>query len=195
MTHPTQLDARTAHDWITGQDAPLLVDVRTPAEFAGGHLDGAVNIPLDLLKAQASPLAEEMPGEVLLVCRTDNRANQASVALAEHIGPRAHVLTGGMQAWQQAQLPTTSQEGGPWAMERQVRAVAGGIVLAGILASTRVSRAKWLSAGIGTGLLYSGLSDTCGMAALLARAPWNQARSCPTPDSVRHALRARRQAR
>lgn len=189
MTHAENISPSEANAWIQAADAPRVIDVRTTAEFNHDHLAGAVNVPLNLLEENAAAVAKELDGEVLIVCRTDGRARRAAVALAEHIGGRGHVLTGGMQAWQQAGLPVEKGTGGPWAMERQVRTTAGAIVLSSILASTRKPGAKWLAAGIGTGLLYSGISDTCGMAAVLNKAPWNRNQSV-TLDSVLAELRA-----
>ena len=77
-----------------------------------------------------------------------------------------------------------------WAMDRQVRATAGALVLTGILASTVVPRAKWLAGGIGAGLLYSGVSDTCAMANLLSRAPWNR-KGTPSLAQARRVLASR----
>ena len=62
-------------------------------------------------------------------------------------------------------------------MERQVRFAAGSLVLAGLALGTRYRPARWLSAAIGSGLVFSAATDTCGMAALLARLPHNQPRT------------------
>ena len=84
------------------------------------------------------------------------------------------VLAGGLAAWEQAGLPV--ERGRPrWSMERQVRGVAGGLVLAGALGGLFGWRPLGaLSAAIGGGLLFSALTNTCGMAKVLARLPYNQ---------------------
>ena len=85
-----------------------------------------------------------------------------------------HVLDGGVTAWEQAGLPVTRGRQ-RWSMERQVRGVAGGLVLTGVLGSVIAwSPLKWLAVFVGGGLLFSALTDTCGMAAVLARLPWNR---------------------
>lgn len=169
MNQPTKITCEQARAWLAGDDAPTIVDVRTPAE----HLAGAVNIPLDLVQQHADEIGRAATGEALLVCRTDNRATQAANLLAPTLGERTHVLTGGMSGWAEKGGPVEQGESGTWAMDRQVRATAGALALAGVLASTVAPKAKWLAGGIGAGLLFSGVSDTCAMSTVLAKAPWN----------------------
>ncbi|WP_168582819.1 rhodanese-like domain-containing protein [Gephyromycinifex aptenodytis] len=173
MTQPKRITSEQARIWLTQADAPTIVDVRTPAEFAAEHLAGSVNIPLDLVQQHAEQIARAATGEVLLVCRTDNRATQAADLLAPNLGERIHVLVGGISSWAERGGEVTQGNGRTWAMDRQVRATAGALALTGVLASTVVPKAKWLAGGIGAGLLYSGASGTCAMASALAKAPWN----------------------
>jgi hypothetical protein len=87
--------------------------------------------------------------------------------------PNLRVLDGGMLAWQADGGPVT--HGRPrWELERQVRLVAGGIVLAAVLGSLLVPGLQWAAAAIGAGLAIAALNDTCAMGALLAKAPWNR---------------------
>lgn len=188
MTRPTDLSVAEARAWLGDADAPVVLDVRTPAEFAGTHIDGALNVPVDLIERSAAEIGSQLEGEVLLVCRTDRRAHEAARLLAPTIGGRGHVLVGGMTDWDKAGLPVEQGEGGPWAMERQVRTVAGALALTGVLASTVAPKAKWLSGGIGAGLLFAGLSDTCGMSKVLEKMPWNQRDDAPTVESVTREL-------
>ena len=104
-----------------------------------------------------------------------------------------HVLTGGMNAWEQSGAPVNRRED-RWDLERQVRLVAGGLVATGVLTSTVAPKAKWLAGGIGAGLLYSGLSDSCAMAKVLDKMPWNRVDSTPTLESATAALRSSRSA-
>lgn len=190
MTRPQKITCAEARDWLAQDDAPTVVDVRTPAEFAGERLHGAVNVPLDLLEKHASQIAEAVQGDILLVCRTDGRATQAAAQLAPVLGERLHVLTGGMSGWSEHGGPVEQGEGGAWAMDRQVRATAGALALTGILASTVAPKAKWLAGGIGAGLLFSGVSDTCAMSTVLQKMPWNRTDDAPTVESVTEALGA-----
>lgn len=194
MTRPQKLTCDDARQWLAQDDAPTIIDVRTPAEFGSDHLQGAINVPLDLVEKNPQQIADAIDGEVLLVCRTDNRAGQAARLLAPTLGARVHVLTGGMSGWSEKGGPVESGEGGAWAMDRQVRTTAGALALTGIVASTVAPKAKWLAGGIGAGLLYSGLSDSCAMAEVLDKMPWNRVDSTPTLESATAALRSGRSA-
>jgi hypothetical protein len=83
------------------------------------------------------------------------------------------MLTGGITAWQAAHAPVIT--GTPrWDLERQVRLIAGSIVLLAVLASTLVEPAKWVAAFIGAGLAFAALTNTCAMGMLLAELPYNR---------------------
>ncbi|MGV4925849.1 rhodanese-like domain-containing protein [Streptomyces sp. BHT-5-2] len=156
-----------------------VVDVRTPGEYASGHLPGAHNIPLDHLDAALPALRTAAGrGDLLLVCASGVRSGQARERLAEY-GIAAASLTGGTTAWTQlghdVQRPAGSRA--VWAMERQVRLAAGSLVLTGLLAGRRWPKARLLSAGIAGGLVFSALTDTCGMARILAKLPYNQSKA------------------
>jgi 3-mercaptopyruvate sulfurtransferase SseA len=115
--------------------------------------------------------------DVVLVCRSGARAEQAERALAEAGMPNVHVLDGGILAWEQAGAPVNRGRA-RWDIERQVRFVAGSLVLAGMLGSQGVAELKWLSAAVGAGLAFAALTNTCAMGALLARLPFNRGASC-----------------
>ena len=157
-----------------GTDVKLL-DVRAPAEFEAAHIPGSYNVPLDQLPEHREELRDRLTGPAVLVCRSGARARQAEQLLREIDLPALHVLEGGMTAWEQAGLPVNRGRQ-RWSMERQVRGIAGGLVLTGVLGSAIAwPPLKWLAAFVGGGLLFSALTDTCGMAAVLARLPWNRA--------------------
>ncbi|MGP3690170.1 rhodanese-like domain-containing protein [Streptomyces sp. IBSNAI002] len=157
-----------------------VVDVRTPAEFASGHLPNAVNVPLDRI-ARALPELRQAAGRgpLLLVCASGARSENAAGTLASH-GLSAATLTGGTTAWAAGGHGLRYPDGRPravWAMERQVRFAAGGIVLLGLALDQFVHPAfGLLSAGIAAGLVFSALTNTCGMAVVLGRLPFNQRR-------------------
>lgn len=155
-----------------------VLDVRSPAEFAAAHIPGSHNLPLDRLGEHGADLCRQAGGPLVLVCRGGNRARQAEAALRDHDPAALHVLDGGLAAWEQSGRPVIRGRAA-WSMERQVRGVAGGLVLAGALASLAVARPfAWLPAAVGGGLLFSALTDTCGMAKLLAKLPHNQGQTC-----------------
>ncbi len=164
---------------LTQSGTPVdLIDVRTPVEFREVHVPFARNVPLDQL-AEHGPALADLGTRMVLVCRSGMRARQAEQALRAADVPHLQVLDGGIMGWEQAGLPLRRGRTA-WSIERQVRAIAGGLVLLGTLGSVLV---WWLlfglSAFVGGGLVFAGLTDFCGMGLLLARMPWNQT---PTTD-------------
>lgn len=171
------VDAAWLGAQATGADsAPTWVrvlDVRTPAEFESAHIPGSYNIPLDLLKEHRSELAGALDRQVVLVCRSGQRAEQAGEALAQAGLTDVRVLAGGISDWERSghDLVRGRQR---WDLERQVRLVAGSIVLASVLVSIVVPPAKWVAAALGAGLTFAALTNSCAMGALLSRLPYNR---------------------
>jgi rhodanese-related sulfurtransferase len=156
-----------------------LVDVRERAEFPGGRIHGARLLPLGELQRRAAELDRSRP--VVCICRSGKRSAQAVEKLATLGFDEVHQLDGGLMAWEQAGLPLEKDKRAPWALERQVRLVAGLLVLAGLSFSLVWSPAIGLSWFVATGLVFAGLTDWCGMGLLLARMPWNRpTRACGT---------------
>ncbi|SBT67140.1 Rhodanese-related sulfurtransferase [Micromonospora sediminicola] len=181
-TTPSTVDAVTLSELIAAGRAPRLLDVRTPGEFEAAHVPGAYNVPLDLLKEHREELRNHLDEDVVLICRSGARATQAEQALATVGLPNLKVLDGGMLAWQAANAPVN--QGRPrWDLERQVRLVAGSIVLASVVASVFVPGLKWVAGFIGAGLTFAAVSNTCAMGMLLSKLPYNRGASCDL-DSV-----------
>ncbi|TMR14375.1 rhodanese-like domain-containing protein [Nonomuraea turkmeniaca] len=157
----------------TGADV-LLLDVRTPAEFETAHVDGAVNVPLDRLQAHLPQLTESAPGQVVLVCQSGARAGTAQAMLSGSGVSTSVVMTGGMNAWLAAGAPVVRGRQ-RWSLERQVRLVAGLLVLVSVLLSILTPWSLLVTAFVGAGLTYAGASDNCMMGLLLARLPYNRA--------------------
>jgi rhodanese-related sulfurtransferase len=151
----------------------LVLDVRTPAEFASAHIEGSYNVPLDTLKEHRTDVARHLDTDVVLVCRSGARAEQADASLTEIGQPNLHVLRGGVSAWEAAgqHVVRGTQR---WELERQVRLVAGTIVLGSVLASTLAPATKWIAGGIGAGLTFAAVSNTCAMGMMLAKLPYNR---------------------
>lgn len=153
-----------------------LVDVRTPGEYKARHASGARLLPLDTIKPDvAKAEAEQHNGNpLLLLCKSGKRAQQAAEALEAAGASHVYVVTGGTDAWAAAGLPV--EEGkGVISLERQVRIAAGSIVLLGVVLGFTVTPGFfWLSGFVGAGLVFAGITDTCGMGMLLARMPWNR---------------------
>ena len=158
---------------FAAQPGLALVDVRTPVEFAEVHVPQARNVPLDQLQSGAVPVAKNQP--VYLLCRSGQRATKAAEQLAKQGFADPIVVEGGTLAWIEANLPVTRSAGKFISLERQVRIVAGTIVLAGVLLAYFVdARFIWLSGFVGAGLIFAGITDFCGMGLLLAKMPWNK---------------------
>jgi rhodanese-related sulfurtransferase len=158
---------------------PLLriIDVRTGGEFETMHIPGSFNIPLDTLDEHAGDLAD-LEHPIVLVCQSGARASKAHGALSDHGKDRLHLLEGGIAAWEAAGVDVVRGSTEKWAMDRQVRLAAGSMALAGVLASVFVPKAKWMAAGVAGGLVYSAVSNTCAMASVLGKLPYNQSNSC-----------------
>jgi rhodanese-related sulfurtransferase len=86
-------------------DAPLLLDVRTPAEFAAGHVPGAVNVPIDSLAGRLDELGRGRDREVVVYCERGPRAAKAQAALAAAGFSAVRQLEGHMAGWRDAGLP------------------------------------------------------------------------------------------
>lgn len=173
-----QVAAAELRRWLAAPDAPRILDVRSPAEFETVHIPGAYNVPLDTLREHREQLARHLDDHAVLVCRSGMRAQQAERAFADVGLPNVHVLDGGITAWERDGGEVERGEA-RWDLERQVRLVAGGIVLAAGLGSVAVPRLKWLATGVGAGLVTAALTDTCMMGRALSKLPYNRgAASC-----------------
>ena len=154
-----------------------ILDVRTGAEFETVHIPGSYNVPLDTLGEHVVDLADvEHP--VVLVCQSGGRASKAHEKLFAAVKDTLHILEGGIAGWQMAGGDVVKGDTSKWAMDRQVRLVAGSMIVAGLLASVVVPKAKWLAAGVGGGLAFSAITNTCAMAAVLGKLPYNQTDGC-----------------
>lgn len=152
---------------------PQLIDVREYPEYAGGHIEGSRLVPLSTLEAESA--SWDKTQRITLVCQSGKRAEQARHKLAANGFENLTVLAGGVQAWKEAGRPLSQAEHRPWAMERQVRVVAGSLVLVFVTLGFFVSTYLFLGAGlVGGGLVFAGVSNTCMMASVLGRMPWNR---------------------
>jgi rhodanese-related sulfurtransferase len=157
-----------------------LLDVRTPAEFAAAHVPGAKLIPLGDLDAAAFARwrgPEESP--VYVLCQSGGRARKAIERL-EGAGIRGCVLVeGGTQGWLDAGLPVERGQSAVLPLMRQVQITVGLLSAAGaVLALAANPLFAVIPLVMGCGLLFAGLTGTCGLALVLAKMPWNRAQSC-----------------
>lgn len=154
-------------------ESALLLDVRTPAEFEESHIEGAVLHPLSELDPGKVKNLASGKNACILICRSGNRAQQAAKKLGSQGLPKLQVLDGGILAWEAAGLPL-NRGAKTMSLERQVRIAAGALVFAGAILGYFVNPAWIILPGfVGAGLVFAGITDTCGMGMLLARMPWN----------------------
>jgi rhodanese-related sulfurtransferase len=181
MSAPTA-DAITSSELRTlleSSGAPRVVDVRTPAEFETSHISGSYNVPLDVLDQHTREVAQHLDQDVVLVCRSGQRSTKAQTLLRNAGLTGGRVLDKGITDWE-GQGYSVDRGAQRWDLERQVRLVAGSIVLSSVLGSVAIPRLKWLAAGIGGGLTYAAISNTCAMATALSKLPYNRGAS---PDA------------
>jgi rhodanese-related sulfurtransferase len=158
-----------------------LIDVRTPVEFREVHVKLARNVPLDNL--DPATLVQARNGDkdkpLYIICRSGNRGHQACEKFLAAGYTNVVNIEGGTLACVEAGLPVVRGKKAI-SLERQVRIAAGSLVLLGVILGWLVHPALYgLSAFIGGGLVFAGITDTCGMGMMLARMPWNQVKDAP----------------
>jgi rhodanese-related sulfurtransferase len=159
-----------------------LIDVRTPVEYREAHVEIARNVPLDRLDAAALMQARNGSADepLYIICRSGSRGQQACEKFLKAGFANVVNIEGGTMACVEAGLPVVRGKKAV-SLERQVRIAAGLLVLLGALLGWFVDPAFiGLSAFIGAGLVFAGITDTCGMGMILARMPWNQ---CGNPTT------------
>jgi len=150
-----------------------IVDVREPVEYAAEKIEGVLNILLSSFKTASQTIPSGKP--VYLLCRTGGRASQAAEKLCGMGNKEVYVIEGGLEECKRSGILIKTGASHVWALDRQVRFAAGALVLLGIILSWLLQPAFiGLSLFVGAGLVFSGITNTCGMAMMLAKMPWNQ---------------------
>jgi rhodanese-related sulfurtransferase len=181
------IDAQRLRELMREDPRLRILDVRTGGEFDTVHIPGSYNVPLDTLGEHVHDLADvEHP--VVLICKSGARAGQAHSKLSDAGKQHLHLLEGGMDAWEAIGGDVVRGTSTTWALDRQVRLVAGSISLVGILLSIVFPKAKWLAGGVAAGLTFSALSNTCAMGTVLSKLPYNRTNQCDI-DGVLDELR------
>jgi rhodanese-related sulfurtransferase len=168
---PAELKAAMAAD-----SEVRIIDVRTTGEFESAHIPGAYNVPLDQLPEHSNELSS-VQQTVVLVCQSGARAAKAEESLRAAGMCNMRLLEGGMGAWSAAGLPVKVTKA-RWSLERQVRLVAGSIVLISILLSIAFPWTRFIGGFVGAGLTFAALTNTCAMGMMLAKLPYNRGASC-----------------
>ena len=163
------------------QGSCVVIDVRSPAEAANEGLTGSINLPLHDISNQTlqnclTDNNQDDANHIYILCQSGQRARMAAEKLAELTSAKLTIIEGGINQLRQLGTPLESSSGGVISIERQVRITAGLLVVLGIALGTLVH--PWylgISAFVGAGLAFAGITDTCAMGMLLLRMPWNKA--------------------
>jgi rhodanese-related sulfurtransferase len=163
-----------------------VLDVRTSLEFREVHLECANNVPLDALDPAKiihdRHCAVEAP--LYVVCRSGGRAKQACEKFITAGYPNVVNVEGGTLACIEAGLPVIRNKN-VVSLDRQIRIVAGSMVLLGVVLGFLVHPGFfYLSGFVGAGLVFAGITNTCPMGLLLAKMPWNVSQSTCSCNST-----------
>jgi rhodanese-related sulfurtransferase len=161
---------------IEGGQPLNIIDVRTPPEFARVHAVGARLMPLDGLAAAAFVAQNGNANKsILVICQSGTRAAKACQRLQEAGLTEVYCIEGGTAAWETSGLPVERGKSKVISLERQVRIGAGSVVLLGVTLACTVHPAfLTISAFVGAGLVFAGITDYCGMGIVLSNMPWNR---------------------
>ncbi len=150
-----------------------ILDVRSAMEVSQTHIDNSINIPIDMISAKIGELSQTKQ-TYLALCHSGNRAAMAADMLMQSGIGGVKVIEGGIARWEKEKLPVIKGQGGI-SLERQVRAIAGGLVLTGVILAWLV---HWgfilVCVFVGSGLVFAGLTDNCLMGMLLMKLPYNK---------------------
>jgi rhodanese-related sulfurtransferase len=173
----SSITPKQLHDAVEADPNLELIDVRTPAEYDAVHIGFARNVPLSQLdpaRLAATRSGDERP--LYVVCRSGSRGRQACEQLLAAGHRNVFNVEGGTMAWDRAGLPVVRGRS-TISLERQVPIASGSLILLSTALGFFV-HPYWfsLAALVGAGLVLSGVTDSCAMAAMLARMPWNRAK-------------------
>lgn len=158
---------------LHGDPTMVVIDVREFPEFAGGAIPGAKLVPLASLGTRAP--SWNTAKKYVMVCKSGKRSEQAAQRLIAAGFPGVALLEGGIDAWVASGFRLQAAEKRPWSLERQVRLVAGSMVVISTLLGLTLSAWFFAWTGfVGAGLVFAAVTDTCMMASILGRMPWNR---------------------
>ncbi|HDG1710175.1 TPA: rhodanese family protein [Kluyvera ascorbata] len=157
------------------EQGTMLVDIRDPDEYAREHIPTARLLPLGKIE-QGVTLSANDDAVIIFHCQSGNRTrNNLNLLIASAAPAQVKLLAGGIEAWRQAGLATAVDKSRPLPLMRQVQIAAGVLILLGVVLGYSLSSAFFLlSAFVGAGLTFAGVTGFCGMARLLAVMPWNR---------------------
>jgi len=105
LSSPLVITPAELRERLEGESVPLILDVRSPEEYAEGHIPGAINIPYDQVAANLDWLESFRTAEIVVYCRTGRRAGVAENVMREAGFTQVADLEGHMTSWSEAELP------------------------------------------------------------------------------------------
>ncbi len=161
-----------------------IADVRTRAEFEALHAVGASHHPLDELDPKRTVESFGVPGlgldiPLYITCQTGHRASVAAERLAQAGYRNVKLIEGGIEAWEADKLPVVrGRRPQVLPLQQQVQVAVGMLLLLKTLLGVAIHPVFFvLTAGLGVGLIYAGLTHNCLLAQLLNKMPWNRVRA------------------
>ncbi|WP_370979083.1 rhodanese-like domain-containing protein [Agaribacterium sp. ZY112] len=162
------------------QENITIIDLRTAAETESECLGNCLSLPVQELDKDsfAKTLTEAgyQQGPIYLLCQSGRRAQMAVDKLQNEADYELVIIEGGLNACKENGIRLQGSGRKVMSLERQVRIAAGFLVVLGVVLGSMLAPAFYaLSAFVGAGLMFAGITDTCGMAMMLAAMPWNKA--------------------
>lgn len=156
-----------------GKGKVTLIDVREMAEHHSEKIPGSIHIPLGKIDIAQLPNSK---GEIIFHCQSGRRSMEACKKILEkNPNLKIYSLEGGIAAWKEAGHEIEKGQRNVIPIDRQTQIIAGILILTGFsLGKFLDPNFYYLSAFIGAGLTFAGISGWCGMAKLLAIMPWNR---------------------
>jgi len=169
------ISPQQAHQWLSSDEA-ILIDVREPDEFRTEHIAYALSLPLANICELPRHLKMPQGRKIIFQCLRGKRGEQACALVPQSDVPcDVYNIEGGIDAWKEAGLPVITSGAAKPPIFRQVQIIAGALVLACTLIGFSGQAWGYVLAGLlGAALLFAGLTGWCGLALLLAKAPWNR---------------------
>jgi rhodanese-related sulfurtransferase len=169
------MNCTTVKELLEKQEIQL-IDVRETGEYKAEHIPNSQLVPLSDFTMEKLPLTNNKPNKpIVLYCQSGNRSQKAAQKLIESGFSDFSQLQGGITAWKTSGYATEINKNAPISLMRQVQIVAGSLVFTGTILGAFVS--PWfliLSGFVGAGLVFAGVTNTCAMAMLLAKLPYNK---------------------
>jgi len=167
------LTVEKSHQERQANSSIPLIDVRTPAEYGSLHAESALSHPMESLDLNSFAFSKDQ--EIHVICQSGGRSMKVCQKLESAGFEKVVNVEGGTSAWNGAGLPVITGKK-VMSLERQVRIAAGSLVVIGAVVGQFVHPGGFaLSAFVGAGLVFAGVTDTCGMGMLIAKMPWNRA--------------------